>query len=81
MTNARLFEEAEARQEQLEALLAQNHNRPDDALAADMRRSLEEIGRLAEQLNQAGPLNTDQTEIIQTIAQTVARLTVKGLRC
>ncbi len=74
ITNARLFEEAESRKQQLETILEQDRKQQITTISEQMRGPLAEIGRLTEQLNQAGSLNTKQTKISQTIAQTAAQL-------
>ncbi|NKQ37672.1 MAG: GAF domain-containing protein [Chloroflexi bacterium] len=73
ITNARLFEEAESRKQQLETILEENRKQHAPASEA-LHDPLAEIGRLAEQLEQTGPLNAEQAQMTQTIAQTAARL-------
>ncbi|HFE67139.1 MAG TPA: GAF domain-containing protein, partial [Chloroflexi bacterium] len=74
ITNARLFEEAESRKQQLEMLLEQDRGQQITTTPEQMHDPLVEIGRLTKQLNQAGSLNTEQEQILQTIAQTAAQL-------
>ena len=74
ITNARLLEEAESRKRQLETILEQDRDRQSTTTSEQLCGPLSEIGRLTEQLNQAGSLNTEQAQIIQTIAQIAAQL-------
>ncbi len=74
IANALLFEEAESRKQQLETILEQDRDQQITTTSEPLHDPLAEIGRLAEQLEQTGPLNAEQAQIRQTIAQTAARL-------